>query len=455
MANSVPPAMARVRVITAALCFAGLIVGVVASPGGALGRFHPHQSGFSGATRTAQSQNIESGQPLTVANIQVFNLQSGTASLYSWSNVTPDYTPGNGCNGGGESNLCMNYGNGGSLRMTAPGPQGFQAPGYYPNAGGLMTVSAGGVSCGEFTNDQPAEAAMELDQYQFVAGPAPVKEVALTFDCVNPDYLIDGTIAFNLLPTDPGAGYYVYGQGGEIGGFGNDNYLTYLDGPNNLNLNAPIVGMATTSDGAGYWMAGSDGGVFASGDAGFFGSMGGKHLNQPVVGMAATPDGHGYWLVASDGGIFTFGDAAFYGSTGGMHLNQPVVGMAATPDGRGYWLVAADGGIFTFGDAAFYGSTGNLHLNKPVVGMAATPDGHGYWLVASDGGIFTFGDAHFYGSTGALRLNEPVVGMAPTADGHGYWLVASDGGIFTFGDAAFDGSLGGTGVTDVAGVAVS
>ena len=38
--------------------------------------------------------------------------------------------------------------------------------------------------------------------------------------------------------------------------------------------------------------------------------MGGKPLNTPIVGMAATPDGGGYWLVASDGGIFSFGDAA-------------------------------------------------------------------------------------------------------------------------------------------------
>ena len=48
----------------------------------------------------------------------------------------------------------------------------------------------------------------------------------------------------------------------------------------------------------------------------FYGSMGGHPLNQPVVGMAATPDGKGYWLVAADGGIFAFGDARFYGSTG-------------------------------------------------------------------------------------------------------------------------------------------
>ena len=45
-------------------------------------------------------------------------------------------------------------------------------------------------------------------------------------------------------------------------------------------------------------------------------------LNKPIVGMAATPDGKGYWLVASDGGIFTYGDAAFYGSTGGMPPQQ-------------------------------------------------------------------------------------------------------------------------------------
>src|SRR5207245_2154308 len=29
----------------------------------------------------------------------------------------------------------------------------------------------------------------------------------------------------------------------------------------------------------------------------------------PIVGMATTPDGGGYWLVAQDGGIFTFGNA--------------------------------------------------------------------------------------------------------------------------------------------------
>ena len=207
-------------------------------------------------------------------------------------------------------------------------------------------------------------------------------------------------------------------------------------------LNAPVVGMARTPDGQGYWEVAADGAIYPFGDAVRYGSMAGVPLNRPIVGMAATPDGKGYWLVASDGGIFTFGDAAFYGSAGAIPLRKPIVGMAATPDGKGYWLVASDGGIFTYGDATFYGSTGAMTLNRPIVGMAPTASGHGYWLVASDGGIFTFGDATFYGSTGAIALKRPVVGMAATPDGHGYWLVASDGGIFTFGDAPFLGSTG-------------
>jgi hypothetical protein len=130
--------------------------------------------------------------------------------------------------------------------------------------------------------------------------------------------------------------------------------------------------------------------VQETGSAQFYGSAGGFRLNQPIVGMAASPDGKGYWLTAADGGVFNFGSAQFYGSTGGARLNQPIVGMAASPDGKGYWLTAADGGIFHFCSAVFYGSTGGARLNQPIVGMAASPDGNGYWLTAADGGIFAF-----------------------------------------------------------------
>jgi hypothetical protein len=56
--------------------------------------------------------------------------------------------------------------------------------------------------------------------------------------------------------------------------------------------------------------------------------MGGKPLNRPVVGIATTASGDGYWEVASDGGIFSFGDALFHGSTGGTPLVKPVVNMS-------------------------------------------------------------------------------------------------------------------------------
>jgi hypothetical protein len=143
-------------------------------------------------------------------------------------------------------------------------------------------------------------------------------------------------------------------------------------------------------------------------------------LNKPVVGIAAASDGGGYWLVASDGGVFSFGDAKFFGSTGGIVLNRPVVGMAATSDGGGYWLVAADGGVFTFGDAPFDGSMGGTVLSEPVVGITATPDDGGYRMVASDGGIFDFGDGAFFGSGTGAPLTAPVVGMA--ARPGGYWV---------------------------------
>ena len=61
-------------------------------------------------------------------------------------------------------------------------------------------------------------------------------------------------------------------------------------------------------------MVAADGGIFNGGDAGFYGSLAGIHINAPIVGMAATPDGKGYWLVGADGGIYNGGDAGFFGS---------------------------------------------------------------------------------------------------------------------------------------------
>ncbi|HWE65956.1 MAG TPA: hypothetical protein VG298_04870 [Acidimicrobiales bacterium] len=386
--------------------------------------------------------------PLNSAYVEVFS--GGNLSATSQFDIqSADQSNGQislqGTNG--NSNQQM------SLFITPPGSQTLAAGSEYDtDSGTTMAISVPGTpGCSAGNNNS----SVFIDQATYDDAGQPTSlgiefDVDCTFSGRDLEYV--GTAAFDLTPTTPGQGYYIYESDGTLSAFGNDSYLNYLGDLSTTNLNQPIVGMATTADGAGYWMVATDGGIFAFGDAAFHGSTGALRLNKPIVGMAATPDGGGYWLVASDGGIFAFGDAPFYGSTGGIHLNQPIVGMTPTADGKGYWLVASDGGIFSFGDAAFHGSTGALHLNQPIVGMAATPDGGGYWMVASDGGIFSFGDAPFYGSTGALQLNQPIVGMTPTPDGGGYTFTAADGGVFNFGDARFYGSLGGLGLDDIVGI---
>jgi hypothetical protein len=88
-------------------------------------------------------------------------------------------------------------------------------------------------------------------------------------------------------------------------------------------------------------------------------------------------------LVAADGGVFSFGDAGFYGSMGGKALDAPVVGMAPGPSTGGYWLVAADGGVFSFGGAGFYGSRGGQSTEDHFFAICVSTGGDGY-LLAGD-----------------------------------------------------------------------
>jgi len=240
-------------------------------------------------------------------------------------------------------------------------------------------------------------------------------------------------------------GYWLDGSDGGIFTFGS---AQFYGSTGSLKLQRPVVGIVPTADKGGYWLDASDGGVFAFGDSGFYGSVPGlglhpagsgepHSLDAPIVGMVPSADGGGYFMVASDGGVFAF-DAPFLGSTGAMNLNEPVVGMTVANNGSGYWLVASDGGIFSF-NAPFWGSTGSIHLNKPVVGTATDIASDGYWFVASDGGIFAF-NAPFYGSTGNIVLNGPIVGMESNTTGSGYRLVSADCGVFDFGTSNFYGA---------------
>jgi hypothetical protein len=125
----------------------------------------------------------------------------------------------------------------------------------------------------------------------------------------------------------------------------------------------------------------------------------GRPLNRPIVGMAPTPTGRGYWLVAADGGMFAFGDATFWGSS--ANLGSEVIGVAVRPLGDGYLLLGRDGGVFAFGAAQFAG-----RLQGEARSIAATGTGAGYWILGADGIVRNYGDATSVGTTPVS--NSPV-----------------------------------------------
>jgi hypothetical protein len=207
---------------------------------------------------------------------------------------------------------------------------------------------------------------------------------------------------------------------------------------------SPAVGIAALYDPTvvsvvnrtGYWIALADGTVRAFSNNGvgapaLLGDMSGKPLNKPIRGIAATPSRRGYWLYATDGGVFAFGDAQFYGSMGGRPLVSPIVSMSSTPTGRGYWQFAADGGVFAFGDAAFYGSMGGIKLNAAVVDAVTVSSGRGYYLLGADGGVFRFGpDATIgYNAVDAASTPTTYSAIVLTARGTGLRIISNRGAV--------------------------
>jgi len=244
-------------------------------------------------------------------------------------------------------------------------------------------------------------------------------------------------------------------------------------------LTGPVISIASTADGHGYWLAEADGAVSAHGSATDLGSAAGLPLVAPIRKVVSDPRANGYWEVAADGGVFAYGAAPFEGAASSITLNSPIVDLVPTASGHGYWEVAADGGVFSYGDAAFAGSlagtphasptvdmvadgaTGGYWLvqadgtatefhappsgptsknvaDGPIVGVAATPDGLGFWEVTRSGSVYAYGDASFRGPLAALDPAAPVTAMAADPSGSGgYWLVSADGGVYTFGSSFY------------------
>ena len=207
--------------------------------------------------------------------------------------------------------------------------------------------------------------------------------------------------------TPSGNGYWVLSSTGQVHAFGDASASGGGWSAAALRPGEEVTAISAVSANA-YWLFSSHGRVLAV-NAPHHGSMDGTQLNGPVLDAIPTPDHGGYYMVGSDGGIFTFGNAVFAGSMGGISLNAAVQSLVPDGDGHGYWLVASDGGLFSF-DAPFYGSMGDQRLNRPVSGMVAFGSA-GYLMVAEDGGIFTFGQARFHGSLGDSPSVSPIVSV--------------------------------------------
>jgi hypothetical protein len=126
---------------------------------------------------------------------------------------------------------------------------------------------------------------------------------------------------------------------------------------------AKVSSMVCDRPGGGIYTARPDGTVDAF-NAPFFGSMSGKPLNGPIVGICATNSGQGYWLIGADGGVFAFGDAGFFGPSQAFltawNLGQgrgiPIIGIArGVQPGVVYHIVGDNGGA----GAMLYGITNN------------------------------------------------------------------------------------------------
>ena len=253
-------------------------------------------------------------------------------------------------------------------------------------------------------------------------------------------------------PPPPAHGYWLVGSDGGIFAFGSAQFYGSMGG---IALQRPVVGIVSTRDRGGYWLDASDGGVFSFGETQFYGSIPGlglnpagsgkpNSLNAPIVGMVSSHDQGGYFMVASDGGVFAFGDAHFAGSCPGIG-GCAGAAVAVMPDasGNGYWLVTASGNVYAFGDAPNLGAPGEP--STPVTSAVATPDGGGYYILTMFGQVFTYGDAHWQGNV-LSRPGEfnPFSAVFVTSDNGGYWVSDVVGDVFTFGDAPNDGSMAGT-----------
>jgi len=193
--------------------------------------------------------------------------------------------------------------------------------------------------------------------------------------------------AVRLEPTPTGQGYWVLSAAGEVAGFGDAPFRGQLfpvpmaavgmaatpggqgywiataDG-HVLPFGDAVLHSATggpLTDTASSAVAGVTGARPGPGTAGKT-----TPSTAPVVAIAASPDGKGYWLLGRDGGVFSFG-VPFHGSVPDRRPYAQAVELRVTDSGAGYYVAGADGAVFAFGD-------GDRRRERPSGGDGAVVD---------------------------------------------------------------------------------
>ena len=285
-----------------------------------------------------------------------------------------------------------------------------------------------------------------------------------------------GRVEGGGLSIGPGGGYWLVDAAGTVTPFGTAPRLASAP----ARAGAPVVGMAATPSRQGYWVAASDGGVSAVGDATFAGSAAGARLARPVVGIAA-PEGQVTAVLRDSSGR---GQGVVHFSQDGAKVRVHVVARGLVPGWHGFHVHAV--GNCTVGDPAspFTAAGGHLGSGAPTNQSHSDHDGDMPLLYVNQSGTaeatfrtdnFTLaqlldadGSAVIVHAAPDNYANIPsryvqVAGDTPGPDattlatgdaggrqrcgvvqrtGNGYWLVATDGGVFAFGDARFHGSTG-------------
>ena len=252
-----------------------------------------------------------------------------------------------------------------------------------------------------------------------------------------------------------GHGYWLVDRRGQVFSFG----LGKSPAGPSVPRSETVVGIAPTPDELGYWLVATDGRVFTAGDARNYGDIphlaiapvGSKeahHLAAPIVGIVPTLDGKGYLLVGSDGGIFAFGDAKVSGSCNkGGTCSGPVVAAVADPAAQGYWLVTRTGHVYAYGQARRMGQCTSAVTSRhsAAVAAAASSSGRGLWVLTARGTVCHVGSAGIYhqlsGPTPEFSSSLTGAAIVPVFASAGYWVVTSAGQVLCYGAAPQFGDL--------------